>query len=393
MVRRGYWIETIERLWREKSVVWLSGVRRVGKTFLCRSLPDVEYLDCELPSARRALEDPEGFLRGVAGRRVVVDEIQRLRNPSELLKIAADYHPDTRVIATGSSSLGASRRFGDTLTGRKRDLRLTPMTVRDEREFGARGLDHRFRHGGLPPFFLADAAPEREFQEWLDSYWARDIQELFRVERRWSFLRFVELVLAQSGGVFEAARFARPCEISRTTVANYLRVLEDTLVVHIVRPYSSRRATEIVAAPKVYGFDTGFVCLFKGWDRLRDEDRGLLWEHYVLNEYLARVQQHPVRYWRDKRGHEVDLVVVRRDGSTTTIECKWRAAGFDARNVRAFRSRYPDGDNFVVTNDTATSYVRRYSGVPVRFVNLEDLIGRVAAGSGVTGSGTRADRE
>lgn len=113
MVRRSFWIEAIERLWCERSVVWLSGVRRVGKTFLCRSLPDVEYLDCELPSARRRLGDPERFLRDVAGRRVVVDGIQRLRNPSEPLKIAADYHPQTSLIATGSSSLGASRRFRD----------------------------------------------------------------------------------------------------------------------------------------------------------------------------------------------------------------------------------------------------------------------------------------
>ena len=380
MVRRRHWIEAIERLWREKSVVWLSGVRRVGKTFLCRSLPDVEYFDCELPSTRRTLEDPERFLRDVAGRRIVVDEIQRLRNPSELLKIAADYHPETRVIATGSSALGASRRFRDTLTDRKRDLRLTPMTVRDEQEFGARGIDHRFRHGGLPPFFLADERPERGFQEWLDSYWARDIQELFRVERRWSFLRFVELVLAQSGGVFEATRFARPCEISRPTVVNYLRVLEDTFVVQVVRPYSARRASEIVAAPKVYGFDTGFVCLFRGWDHLRDEDRGALWEHFVLNEYLAHAQDQRVRYWRDKRGHEIDFVLVRRDGATVAIECKWRATGFDARNMKAFRSRYPDGDNFVVTDDTATSYVREHSGVAVRFVNLPELIRRVATG-------------
>lgn len=63
------------------------------------------------------------------------------------------------------------------------------------------------------------------------------------------------------------------------------------------------------------------------------------------------------------------------------IECKWRAAGFDARNVRAFRARYPDGDNFVVTDDTVTSYVRDYRGVAVRFVNLPDLIRRVAAGA------------
>lgn len=98
-VRRSYWIDVIERLWREKSVAWLSGVRRVGKTFLCQSLSDVEYVDCELPSTRSRSEAPELFLRDVAGRRGVVDEIQRLRNPSELLKIA--YHPETRLIAIG----------------------------------------------------------------------------------------------------------------------------------------------------------------------------------------------------------------------------------------------------------------------------------------------------
>ena len=151
MVRRSYWIAAVEKLWREKSVVWLSGVRRAGKTVLCQSLPDVEYLDCELPSVRRALESPESFLRDVGARRVVLDEIHRLPNPSELLKIAADYHPDTQIVATGSSSLGASRRFRDTLTDRKRDLWMTPMLLQDEHEFGPRGIDHRFLHGGLPP--------------------------------------------------------------------------------------------------------------------------------------------------------------------------------------------------------------------------------------------------
>ena len=108
-----------------------------------------------------------------------------------------------------------------------------------------RGLPPRpgLRFGGLPPFFLADAAPERGFQDWIDSYWARDVQELFRVERRWSFLRFMELIFTRSGGAFEATRFSAPCEVSRTTIAGYLRILEDTLVVHVVRPYSTRRAT------------------------------------------------------------------------------------------------------------------------------------------------------
>ena len=168
------------------------------------------------------------------------------------------------------------------------------------------------------------------------------------------------MVFAQSGGVFDATRFAGPCEISRTRVVNYLRALEDTLAVQVVSPYSARRGIEIVAAPKVYGFDTGFVCLLKGWGRLRNEDSDVLWEHCVLNEYLTRAQDHRVRYWRDKRGHEIDFVLAHRGGSTTAIECKWQAAAFDSRNLKAFRSRYPAGDNFVVTDDVVASYVRDY---------------------------------
>ncbi|MDE0621294.1 MAG: DUF4143 domain-containing protein [Bryobacterales bacterium] len=186
------------------------------------------------------------------------------------------------------------------------------------------------------------------------------------------------MVLAQSGDVFEATRFAGPCEISRTTVVNYLRILEDTFVVQVVRPYSARRASEIVAAPKVYGFDTGFVCLLKGWDGLRNEDRGVLWEHYVLNEHLARAQDRRILYGRDKRGHEIDFVLAHRGGSTTAIECRWQGAGFDARNLKAFRSGYPDGDNFVVAANVDVSYVRDYGAVTVRFVSLPELIRRVA---------------
>ena len=142
-----------------------------------------------------------------------------------------------------------------------------------------------------------------------------------------------------------------------------------------------RRPSEllkIVAAPRVYGFDTGFVCLFKGWDRLRDEDRGALWGHVVLNEYSAHAQQRRMRYWRDKRGHEVDFVVERRADPPVAIEGKWRASAFDARNLRAFRARYPGGDNLVVTPDTEGSYVRSYRGVEVWFVGLSELIRRSA---------------
>ena len=374
MIQRKFWLEKIRQAWEDRSVLWLSGVRRAGKTSLCHSIPDAEYFDCELPRVRRILSDPQSFLEDLKGRAVILDEIHRLDNPSELLKIAADHYSGIKVLATGSSTLGASAKFRDTLAGRKRELWLTPMILEDMTDFGKTELKHRFLNGGLPPFFLSKGIPERDFQEWMDAFWAKDVQELFRLERRHSFLKFTELLMAQSGGIFEASRFAVPCEVSRSTISNYLSVLEATFIVHIVRPFSTHRATEIISAPKIYAFDTGFMCYYRGWHELRREDFGELWEHLVLNEIQARLQTRNLLYWRDKRGHEVDFVFVDRGGEPTTIECKWFASEFDPKNIKAFRRAYPKGKNFVVSKDVDRSFSKAYGEVEVRFAGLTDLI-------------------
>lgn len=321
--------------------------------------------------------DPQSFLEDLRGRTIVLDEIHRLDSPSELLKIAADHYPDIKIIATGSSTLGASAKFKDTLAGRKLELWLPPMISKDLVDFGQTDLRYRFLRGGLPSFFLAREIPERDFQEWMDAYWAKDIQELFRIERRHSFLKFAELLMVQSGGIFEASGFARPCEVSRTTISNYLSVLDATFVVNIVRPFSSYRPTEIVSAPKVYVFDTGFMCYYRGWHELRNEDLGILWEHYVLNEVYAHLQSRRVLYWRDKRGHEIDFVVTDRRDKPTIIECKWSASEFDPISIKAFRRQYPKGDNFVVAGDVKRFFSRAYDDVIVRFVSLKGLIDEV----------------
>lgn len=375
MFHRAYWTRRIEQAWERRSLVWLVGVRRVGKTVLCRSLDDVEYLDCELPSVRRVLDDPESFLRSVQGRRVALDEVHRLADPSELLKIAADHFPDVHVVATGSSTLQATAKFRDTLTGRKEEVWLTPM-IETDRESAGGSIPERLVRGGLPPFFLRDVS-ELEVQEWLDAYWAKDVQELFRLERRASFVRFVELVLARSGGIFEATAFAGPTEVSRPTIVNYLDALEVTKVAHVIRPFSTRRSTEIVRAPKVYAFDTGFVRLFRGWDDLRPEDLGLLWEHYVLNELQARSTSSEIRYWRSTKRREVDFVVVRRGRAPIAIECKWRVDGReDLPGLKAFRRAYPKGDTYVVGSNVDRSFDRELlpEDVRVRFVGLEELL-------------------
>ncbi len=389
MYARSLWQNRLLDAWGRKSVLWLTGVRSVGKTSLCQSLPEIEYFDCELPRVRREMEDPEAFLERLKGKRIVLDEVHRLSNPSELLKIAADHYPSTRVLATGSSTLGASARFRDTLAGRKEEIWLTPLCAADLVDFKSPSLDHRLVRGGLPPFFLAEELPEADFQEWLDAFWAKDVLELFRLERRSSFQRFFELLLTQSGGIFEATGFSRACEVSRTTITNYLAVLEATHVAHVLRPWSdSGAASEIVAAPKVYGFDSGFVSYYKGWSTLRAEDRGLLWEHFVLNELHAHLPRSDVHYWRNKRGQEVDLVVPRRGRSPLAIECKASANDFDPRNLRSFHQLYPEAVLRVVAIDVERPFEKAFGDLTVGFRGLAGMREELIAANGRRGART-----
>ena len=384
LIERVFWKNKIEEAWLEKNVIWLMGVRRAGKTSLCQSLENVQYFDCERPRVRQLFIDPESFLEAHEGKRIILDEIHRLDNPSEVLKLAADHYPSIKILATGSSTLGASSKFKDTLAGRKREIWLTPLFLEELKNFGNPDNTHRFLFGGLPSFFTKKQLPITDYQEWIDAYWAKDIQECFSVGKRSAFLKFTELLLATSGGMFEATRFAAACEVSRQTITNYLDVLEETFVIHTVKPYSMHKQTEIVKAPKVYGFDTGFVCYAKGWEELRASDVGFMWEHCVLNELQGHLQTRNIHYWRDKQDHEIDFVIKNRADSTlTAIECKFTSSFENdlptktLKNFEAFRSHYPEGENFIVASTIDTPFSRRYKDLIISFVSTNELIKRL----------------
>jgi len=104
-----------------------------------------------------------------------------------------------------------------------------------------------------------------------------------------------------------------------------------------VRPFNTHRSNEIVSAPKVYGFDAGFVCYYKGWLSLRKEDLGILWEHIVLNELQGQLQTKEIRYWRDKQDHELDFILIpARNAYPVVTECKWKATSFGPTNLKSF---------------------------------------------------------
>ncbi len=377
MSNRDFWKNRIMTTWKTKSVIWLHGVRRTGKTTLCQSIKGALYLDCELPSVRRRLDDPEFFLKNLSAPILILDEIHRLENPSELLKIAADYFPTLKVLATGSSTLGATKKFRDSLTDRKRDIWLTPLLLKESSDLDQKNkkplLPRRLLQGGLPPAFLSKDPPESFFLDWLDGYWAKDIEELFKIDKRQAFFKLLELLFLQSGGMFEPSSFTAACGISHPTVQSYLEIMEITHTMQRIQPFFKNPTREIISAPKVYGFDTGFLSFYRSWTSLTAENKGELWEHLVLNELNAGAPSLTIQYWRDKQKHEVDFIIQKRGQPPLAIECKWQLKEFDPANLKVFRKNYPTGENWVVAQDVEEITNLSIQGMKVTAVPLRKL--------------------
>jgi hypothetical protein len=375
MIERPYWLKRIQDAWKKRPIVWLAGVRRVGKTTLARLLPDSIYVNCDLPSDLRRLEDPELFFRAQPKAAIIVlDEVHRLADPSRILKVAADAFPGLRILATGSSTLAATRKFRDTLTGRKQVLQLTPVLWSEcEDDFGIADLDRRLHHGGLPEFLLSPEKDETLFSEWMDSFYARDIQELFAVRERTGFLDLFRLMLRTSGGLADYTALSRECDISRQTVKAYLEAMSIACALSILPPYHGGGRREILKRPKVYGFDTGFVAYVRGWKDIRDDDRGLLWEHLVLDTLRTATGGEGLFHWRDKSGREVDFVV-RRGKEVDAVECKVNPDRFDPASLAVFRTSYPGGRNYLVCPGIRKAYERRFGGLVVHVAGARNLL-------------------
>lgn len=367
MINRPFWVEKINDGWGTRPLVWLSGVRRSGKTTLCRMLPNVVYMNCDLPSVKRQLENPEFFFSNLSEYSTVIfDEIHRLENPSEVLKIGTDEFPNLKILATGSSTLEATSKFRDSLTGRKIQILLPPVLWNEcVDDFKITDIDRRLLNGGLPEFLLSEVKRGELYSEWIDSYYARDIQEIFGVRNRTGFLKLMQLLFMQSGGIMEVATIAKGSGLSRPTVMAYLEALSVAHAISLIQPFYGGGKKEIVKRPKVYAFDTGFVCHVRGWNEIRETDRGFLWEHLVLD--MLRVRFGKIYYWSDKYGNEIDFIVKGTRGDINTFECKINPDKYSPSAVTKFREYYPEGEDYCISPHVRNSYKLSFGHIGVTF--------------------------
>ncbi|NOX37781.1 MAG: ATP-binding protein [Calditrichaeota bacterium] len=382
MIYRNFWIQQIFQAWNKRSLVWLSGVRRVGKTTLAKMIDNAIYLNCDLPSVQRQLAEPELFYQSLPKQSIVIfDEIHRLPDPSLTLKIGTDEFPEIKILATGSSTLAANKKFRDSLSGRKIQIYLPPVIWPECLDtFRITDFNHRLLAGGLPEPLLSTELDPTFYSEWIDSFYARDIQELFGVRNREGFLKLLRLVMHQSGQLFETTNLAKLSGLSRPTVLAHLEAMEVSHVLFCLPPYHGGSRREITRRPKCYAFDTGFVAFVNGWDSLRDSEKGLLWEHLVLDVLRIHHLKENLFYWRDKSQREIDFVIRIDRDTVDAIETKLHPDAVNIANFQAFRAVYPKGQNFVISPVIPRSYQRQFGDLLINFISLQEYHQRMLGG-------------
>jgi predicted AAA+ superfamily ATPase len=228
---------------------------------------------------------------------------------------------------------------------------------------------------------LLSQTPDHSFfEEWMESFFARDIQELFGVRNRLGFLSLLKLLIVRSGGRLNVVDLAKETGLSRPTVISHLDALEIAHSITRVPPYHAGGHREIIKQPKVYAFDTGMVAHVRGWDAVRETDRGFLWEHLVLDELRFINPASTIHYWRDKRGHEVDFVIEGSEGRVDTIEAKINPDSFNSRNLMVFRQCYPKGMDYLLCPYVREPYKLKREARSVTVCGVEHLSPTVGGG-------------
>jgi predicted AAA+ superfamily ATPase len=339
-------------LFKHRASAFLFGPRMTGKTTLLRQIKVDSFfdlLDPQLELKYRA--NPERFWEQISAYPpnsvIAVDEVQRVPELLNYVQMGIDRLGHAYLLS-GSSARKLRRGSANLLGGRALNLRLHPLT---SQETGTGfTLSNALQYGSLPKISMLLEEGNLELaREMLRSYVTTYIREEIQAEALTrnigAFQRFLAVAVQNNAQIIEFSNISRDCSVPASTVKEYYRILEDTLIGFFLWPYSHSERKK--SRPKSYFFDTGVVRALQ--NRLTDpptpQETGFLFETWFINElvrsrdYLHK--DHEFVFWRE-REYEIDVLVVQGTKVVLAIECKSGSAYMKPAAIRCFKERFPN---------------------------------------------------
>lgn len=298
---------------------------------------------------------------------LAIDEAQRIANIGQGLKIIVDQLPDTKVIATGSSSFELSGQIGEPLTGRKITLTLYPISQIELRQLYnpyeiKNKLEEWLIFGSYPEVVTTTDKIEkiRLLEEIAQAYLLKDILEMERVKSSKILLDLLRLLAFQIGSEVSLSELACQIGIDYKTVARYLDLFEKAFVIYNLRGFNRNLRKEITKKSKYYFYDNGIRnAIISNFNKLElRNDVGMLWENFLFIERLKKRTYQSIYansyFWRTWDQKEIDLVE-ERDGKLFGYEFKWGKKGLTP--PKEWSKTYPESEFVIISPENYLEFI------------------------------------
>ncbi|AEI96435.1 hypothetical protein RLO149_p830040 (plasmid) [Roseobacter litoralis Och 149] len=333
MIVRNH-LKRVEDALDAQAGVVLLGPRQVGKTTLAQDIAETReaiYLDMERTADRRILEEPDLYLDAQMGKLVVIDEVQLMPGLFGALRGQIDRrrragHRTGQFLLLGSASNTLLQQSAESLAGRVSYHELTPFTLD---EVGQGALQGLWLRGGFPDSFLAqsDRASLTWREDFIRTYLERDIPSFgLRIPAE-TLRRFWTMLAHEQGGLLNAAKLAAGLGVSGQSVARYLDLLVDLMLVRRLPPWHANTGKRLVKSPKVYIRDAGLTHALLGIETaealLGHPVVGGSWEGFCIENLIAAAPRGTeASFYRSSAGAEIDLILKLPGGALWAIEVK-----------------------------------------------------------------------
>lgn len=317
-----------------------------------------------------------------------IDEGQKAPEIFDLLKIFYDQGFRMKIFVSGSSSLQIRDQTAETLSGRasyqylsplrfseatgfksnlyeqyenlpaKNDLKkLASLGFKNKDEFD-RVLRKMLFFGGLPQVFTANQEESlSQLNNILTTYLDKDIKDIgARVSLETFHLSF-KLLTEYTASLFNFSKIAQNVGVKRESLYRYFELLQKTLVVQTIPPFTFPQLKNIFKSKKLFFFDVGVVNRLRGfinWEELkRSEFLGRAFENFIFQNLFSRVlndiKRPSLYYFRDYQNHEIDLIYQRGE-TVIPIEITYAntVAKTKLRNFSRFFSLCPKAKNGLI---------------------------------------------
>lgn len=368
--------ERIHNALAKKKVVTIMGPRQVGKSTLAGAMIPEDANDLEINGDNTDVQTmfvnvDDTKMKVLIGNKnfLFVDEAQKIGNVGNMLKIVAEKFDDVKVIVTGSSAFKLAEAVNESLTGRKREFRLYPLSFKEMADETSvleesRMIDHRLIYGYYPEVVTSPGDEKEVIKELIDSYLYKDVLEENEIAKQDKLVRLVQALAFQIGSTVSANELAGLVGVDAKTVERYIDILEKCYIIFTLPSYAKNQRNELKFARKIYFWDMGIrngVIGNMAPVSLRSpEELGHMWENFLIaerikrNDYAGRtfVQHY---FWRTQQKKEVDLIEI-EDGMMTGFEIK-RKEGKRVGAPASFTAAYPDARFECVTPSDLMSFL------------------------------------